>query len=192
MPGRIIAAEDAGHGCSTRNGGQISTSIKPGYAELVRPHGAEQALAILRTGHESSPWTGAFIAQEGIECDFRLCGRFHAAHSQRAYEALRRSINDHAPGFEPNVEWVPRAEQHRELGTNAYHGGVVFMQHAALDPGKYHQGLLDPALAGGVQVVPRCAATALDRDVGMMRVRTARGEIRARQVVIATTATPER
>ena len=27
----VLDAEDAGFGCSTRNGGQISTSIKPGY-----------------------------------------------------------------------------------------------------------------------------------------------------------------
>ena len=27
----VLDAEDAGWGCSTRNGGQISTSVKPGY-----------------------------------------------------------------------------------------------------------------------------------------------------------------
>src|SRR4051794_25603279 len=39
----VIDAEDAGFGCSTRNGGQISTSIKPGYDELVRRHGTATA-----------------------------------------------------------------------------------------------------------------------------------------------------
>src|SRR6476620_1485718 len=46
----LLDAEDAGWGCSTRNGGQISTSIKPGLAELTRRHGAERAAAILREG----------------------------------------------------------------------------------------------------------------------------------------------
>jgi glycine/D-amino acid oxidase-like deaminating enzyme len=182
----VLDAEDAGYGCSTRNGGQISTSIKPGYAELTRRHGVEQAQAILRTGRESLAWTGAFIAGEGIDCDFEVCGRFHAAHSAQAYEKLVRSLEDHAPGFKPPVEIVPRAEQHRELDTDAYHGGVVFTQHASVDPGKYHQGLLDRALAAGAQVIPRCAATALASAGGMKRVRTARGDISARQVVVAT------
>ena len=182
----VLDAKEAGYGCSTRNGGQISTSIKLGYAELTRRYGAEQAAAILRTGRESLAWTGAFIEQEGIDCDFRVCGRFHAAHGPRAYEALLRALDDRAPGFEVPAEVVPRAEQRRELGTDAYHGGVVFTRHASVDPAKYHQGLLDRALAAGVQVVPHCAATALDRDGAVLRLRTARGTIAARQVVVAT------
>ena len=182
----VLDAEDAGYGCSTRNGGQISTSIKPGFAELTRRHGSERAHAILRAGRESLAWTSDFIAREGVNCDFSVCGRFHAAHSAEAYEKLVRSLDDHAPGFKPPVTIVPRAEQHRELGTDAYHGGVVFAQHASLDPGKYHQGLLDRALTAGVQVVPRCAATALNRDGGARRVRTTHGDISAGQAVIAT------
>lgn len=182
----VLDAEDAGFGCSTRNGGQVSTSIKPGFAELVRRHGTEQAHAILRTGRESLAWTGTFIAEEGIDCDFRVCGRFHAAHSARAYEKLVRSLDDHAPGFKAPVEIVPRAEQHRELGTDAYHGGVVFTQHASLDPGKYHQGLLDRAMTAGVRVISHCAATGIAADGGAQRVRTAKGEVQAHQVVVAT------
>lgn len=182
----VLDAEEAGFGCSTRNGGQVSTSIKPGFTELVRRHGPEVAHAILRTGRESLAWTGDFIAREGIDCDFRVCGRFHAAHSQAAYEKLVRSLHDHAPGFKAPVEIVPRPEQRRELGTDAYHGGVVFTQHASLDPGKYHQGLLDRALAAGVRVIPRCKATGLTADSLGQRVRTAQGEVLARQVVVAT------
>lgn len=182
----VLDAEAAGHGCSTRNGGQISTSIKPGYAELVRRHGAEQAQAILRTGRESLAWTGAFIADEGIDCDFTVCGRFHAAHNPRAFESLVRSLDDHAPGSKPPVEVVPRGEQHRELASDAYHGGVVFTRHASVDPGKYHQGLLDRAQAAGARVIPHCAATGLARDRDGHQVQTTRGPIRARQVVVAT------
>jgi len=32
----VVDAEDAGYGCSTRNGGQISTSIKPEYDFLAQ------------------------------------------------------------------------------------------------------------------------------------------------------------
>lgn len=182
----VLDAEDAGFGCSTRNGGQVSTSIKPGFAELVRRHGTEVAHTILRTGRESLAWTGAFIAEEGIDCEFRVCGRFHAAHSAAAYEKLLRSLDDHAPGFKAAVEVVPKSEQRRELGTDAYHGGVVFTQHASLDPGKYHQGLLDRALAAGVRVIPHCRATGVAAESGTQRVRTAKGEVLARKVVVAT------
>ena len=44
----VLDAADAGFGCSTRNGGQVSTSIKPGFAALSRKHGADTACRILR------------------------------------------------------------------------------------------------------------------------------------------------
>ena len=78
----VLDAQDAGWGCSSRNGGQISTSIKPGYAELARRHGSEAAFAILKEGQNALAWIGDFIASESIDCSFQVTGRFHAAKSQ--------------------------------------------------------------------------------------------------------------
>src|SRR6185312_7307818 len=76
----VLDAEDAGWGCSTRNGGQISTSVKPGYDELARRHGAARAFQIVKEGQNSLAWATNFVAREKIDCDFRIVGRFHAAH----------------------------------------------------------------------------------------------------------------
>jgi glycine/D-amino acid oxidase-like deaminating enzyme len=46
----VLDAEDAGWGCSTRNGGQVSSSIKPSYRELEARYGAAAALGIRREG----------------------------------------------------------------------------------------------------------------------------------------------
>ena len=40
----VLDEADAGFGCSSRNGGQISTSIKPQYPELTRRYGADAAM----------------------------------------------------------------------------------------------------------------------------------------------------
>jgi glycine/D-amino acid oxidase-like deaminating enzyme len=182
----ILDAEDAGWGCSTRNGGQISTSIKPGFAELKRRHGAEHAERILREGRRSLEWFGEFVEVEGIDCDFRVAGRFHAAHSPNQYEILVRDAANQPKGLEVPVEVVPRAEQHRELGTDAYFGGVVYTRHAAVDPGRYHRGLLDRVRAAGATVIPHCAVTALDKDGAEFRLGTPRGAVIARKVIVAT------
>ncbi|MSP89821.1 MAG: FAD-binding oxidoreductase [Alphaproteobacteria bacterium] len=182
----VLDAEDAGWGCSTRNGGQISTSIKPGYDELTRRHGPERAAAILREGRNSLAWLGEFIAAERIDCEFRVVGRFHAAHSPGQYEALARSVANQPKGLEVPVHMVPRAEQRTELGTDAYYGGAVFTKHASVDPGLYHAGLLDRATEAGVRVFARCAATGIERDGDRFRVATARGTCTARDVVVAT------
>ena len=84
------------------------------------------------------------------------------------------------------VHVVPRAEQHRELGTDYYHGGVVYEAHASLDPGRYHQGLLQRVLDAGARVVPDCAVTGLQRHGTGFRLATKAGEVLAREVIVAT------
>ena len=182
----VLDAEDAGWGCSTRNGGQISTSIKPDYETLSRRHGREAAFAILKEGHNALAWIGDFIADEGLDCDFKIPGRFHAAHSPRHYERLARAIANQPKGLEVPAHAVPRAEQRNELGTDAYHGGVVFEKHASLDPARFHQELLDRVLGTGATVIPRCAVTGIGSDGGGHRLATRRGDVRAREVIVAT------
>jgi glycine/D-amino acid oxidase-like deaminating enzyme len=182
----VLDAQDAGWGCSTRNGGQISTSVKHGYDALTRRFGADRAFRIVKEGQNSLAWAAAFVAEEGIDCDFRIAGRFHAAHNPARYEALARQIAAQHKGLEVAAHMVPRAEQHSELGTDAYFGGVLCEHHASVDPGRFHQGMLDRARAAGATVIPHCAATALHQDGGMWRVDCARGSVVASNVVVAT------
>ena len=182
----VIDAEDAGWGCSTRNGGQVSTSIKPGYDELARRHGPQRAFGILREGQKSLAWIADFIGKEGIDCDFGQVGRFHAAHNAAQYEALATKVTQQPKGLEVRAHVVTRREQRTELGSDAYWGGVVYEQHCSVHPARYHQGLLERALAAGVQMAPRCPASAIDKQGQRFQVRTARGSVVARNVVVAT------
>lgn len=182
----VLDAEDAGWGCSTRNGGQISTSVKPDFASLSARHGAVRAAEIIREGQASLAWIGAFVAQEGIDCDFRVVGRFHAAHTPGQYEALARRVREQPKGLEVAAHVVPRAEQRRELGTDAYFGGVVYERHASVDPARLHQGLLTRVLAAGAQIAARCPVLGLRREGAGWEVATPRGVVRARDVVVGT------
>lgn len=182
----VIDSGDMGHGCSTRNGGQISTSIKPTLEILTQKVGLEKAKAIRQEGVNALNWIEDFVGREGIDCDLRRVGRFHAAHTPAQYEALAKSaeLGRRQEGIDAVV--VPQEEQRRELGTDTYFGGVVYTRHASLHPAKYHRGLLDKVAVAGAILVPHCAATALVDEKGGMRVVTAKGEIRAKDVVVAT------
>lgn len=182
----VFDAEDAGWGCSTRNGGQISTSIKPDYETLARRHGGEAAFAIIREGQKALTWIGDFIAEEGIDCDFQVPGRFHAAHSPRHYERLARAIANQPNGLAVPAHAVPRGDQRREIGSDAYFGGVVFEKHACLDPGRFHQGLLERVLGVGASVMPHCPVTGIENDGTSHTLITERGSVRAREVIVAT------
>lgn len=184
----VLDAEAVGFGCSTRNGGQISTAVKPGYRALRARHGEAAARAILAEGEASLDFTGRFVDEEGIDCDFRVCGRFHAAHSAAAYRRLLREREETPPDVLQEAEVVPRAAQRREIGTDAYHGGLVYPQHAALDPARYHAGLLARVREAGARVTGHCAALDIAGEAPALRVQTPRGEVRASDVIVATNA----
>lgn len=187
----VLDAEAAGWGCSSRNGGQISTSIKPKYEALSARFGSARAFGILGEGRQALDWIGRFVEAEQLDCDFRVCGRFHAAHNPAQYEKLGRALSMEPAGLESGGHLVPRAEQRSELGSDAYHGGMVYPRHAVLDPGRYHLGLLERVQAAGATVATHCPAEAIRREgrageAGAFEVATPRGTIRARKVVIAT------
>jgi glycine/D-amino acid oxidase-like deaminating enzyme len=181
----VLDAEQAGWGCSTRNGGQISTSIKPPVEDLARRHGAERARAIHNEGRTALEWIEELVRREGLDCDFQRKGRFHAAHTPEQFAALvGRVETQRAEGIEAHL--VPRAEQRSELGTDAYHGGVVYSRHAALHPAKFHNGLLSRVIEAGAQVVPHCPVLAIERTATGFKLRTPAGSVAARDVVVAT------
>ncbi|MFV0383382.1 NAD(P)/FAD-dependent oxidoreductase [Paracoccus sp. (in: a-proteobacteria)] len=182
----MLDAQAIGQGCSTRNGGQISNSVKPGLAELTRRHGAETAARIIADGFASRAFIEGFVRAEGLDCGFQVCGRFHAAHSARAFAALKAAGEQQPPAFTTPVTIIPRKAQRAEIGSDYYHGGVVYHDHAAIDPGRYHRALVDLALRAGVMLVPQTRATALSPDADGATVTTTRGTIRARDVILAT------
>ena len=187
--GRSVAVFDAGalgQGCSTRNGGQLSTSIKPGYGALVARYGEKAARAILEDGIASRRFTEAFVREEGIDCDFRVAGRFHAAHSPRAQAALVAGLEAAPEDLRPRATVVPRASQAAEIGSDACHGGAVFHDHAELDPGRYHAGLLARAAEAGATLHAGTEVTALDEAADGVTLATSKGAVRARDVVLAT------
>ncbi|WP_424929786.1 NAD(P)/FAD-dependent oxidoreductase [Amaricoccus tamworthensis] len=183
----IVLERDAlGQGCSTRNGGQISISIKSDLKELTVKHGADTARRILQDGHASRAYIEEFVKTEGLDCDFRTSGRFHAAHSAAAFRDLRATIENQPKEFERQITLIPRTEQRRELGTDFYHGGAVYHDVAEIDPGRYHAGLIALCRKAGVSIHPKTPATLLDSDHKGATVTTPRGPIKTRDVVIAT------
>lgn len=182
----VLDAEAAGWGCSSRNGGQVSPSIKPDFATLSKRHGPEAARAILTEGRDSLAWMGDFMRQEGLDCGWRVSGRFHAAHNPARFEALARAVEAEPKALAQPARIVPRAEQGAEIGSDAYHGGVVYERHALLDPGRYHLGLLERVRAAGARIAAHCPVEGLHREADGFEVHTARGRLRAREVVLAT------
>lgn len=182
----VVDAEQAGWGCSTRNGGQISTSVKSDLAELSRKYGASKARDILHEGKRSLDWIYEFVSNRNLDCDFVKAGRFHAAHNPRQFDKLAAAAKDQVRGLETDAVVIPRDQQHKELGTDVYYGGVLLPRHCSLHPGKYHAELVRLALEAGVQFVTGCQVTSINGQQGSWKIGAALGQVIAGSVVLAT------
>ena len=60
----VIDSGEPGYGCSTRNGGQISTSVKPSQGKLEAKYGQDRARAIRHEGENALEWIEEFIKTE--------------------------------------------------------------------------------------------------------------------------------
>ena len=182
----VLDAQDAGWGGSSRNGGQVSPSIKPSFQELSRKYGEEPARELLKEGNNALKWIGDFIQEENIDCDFKRVGRYYGAHSLSQFKHLEKIINEQPEGLQLDVNLIPKSQQHTEIGSDFYHGGIVHKNHASLDPARFHQGLLEGALTSGAQIKTHCAVNKIEKKGGIFQIHTEAGTMSAREVVVAT------
>jgi glycine/D-amino acid oxidase-like deaminating enzyme len=189
---QVFDKQHPGEGASTRNGGITSGNLRPSHAKLIRSFGEERAMAILAEAKAAREDLYRFIAEEKIDCDFALTGRFSGAAAQRDYERLAREAEtlNRTLGIEAYA--VPESEQRSVLGTDFYHGGAVRMDIGGLHPAKLHAGMLRLALAAGATIHSETAVNGMRRDGDAHEVLTARGHVRARDVIVAVNGYTDR
>ena len=182
----VLEKGPIGAGCSTRNGGQVSSSIKPELDKLAGRHGEDLARRIRAEGYAALTHIESMIAAEGIDCDWRKTGRYIAAHSPKQFQGLEQWAEARHRAGEPEVTLIPQADQQRELGSDRYFGGAVSPFNGAVHPAKLHAGLLAVAEGAGVTVQGGREVTGITRDGAGFSVRVGGETVAARKVLIAT------
>jgi glycine/D-amino acid oxidase-like deaminating enzyme len=181
----VLDAGAIGAGCSSRNGGQVAYSIKPSFHSLRKRFGTDIAFGICREGLDAVAYLRSLATKE-IDCGWREDGCFFGAHTARHFAAMVREAENQTRGLEQRIDIVAKADQHREIASDFYHGGCVYPDDASVDPTRLLLALLRRALDSGASVVDRCPVEAISRTRDGFEVSTARGIVRARQVLLAT------
>ncbi|WP_270937633.1 NAD(P)/FAD-dependent oxidoreductase, partial [Falsiroseomonas oryzae] len=135
----VLDRQAIGWGASSRNGGALSGAASLGRAKSDVTKGLDPRLLaeMVEEAEASFEALEALIAREGIDCAYRRCGRFVAAHSEAAMDTLAKRaelLNRAAPGA---AELIPRARLAEELDTPRYHGGLAIRRAAGLHPARY-------------------------------------------------------
>jgi glycine/D-amino acid oxidase-like deaminating enzyme len=187
-PGLSIAVIEAGLcgcGASGKNGGKAHGywAALQGMSNSI---GDDGALAVARAGTVAQDAIRAFATAPGRDVWWRESGnlRVSAAPAQDAKiagyvdTARRLGVPDTARELTP-FEVAARCR------SPAFRGGVFLQEGANVHPARLARALRTAAIEAGVRLYENTAMIGLDKGAPN-RVRTARGQIIARDIVLAT------
>jgi glycine/D-amino acid oxidase-like deaminating enzyme len=182
----VLDSGPIGGGCSSRNGGHVSFSVKPSHEALSVKHGRVIADRLYAEGLEAMTSLSAYVRDEQVSCDWRRVGGFVGAHTPSHYNRLVREAEHQVAGFELPFEVIPKTRQREEIDSPLYHGGVLYPDEMAVHPLKLMVSLYERAVRAGAQFRSHCAVQAIKKGETGFDVLTADGVVNARQVLIAT------
>ncbi|MYZ46385.1 NAD(P)/FAD-dependent oxidoreductase [Propylenella binzhouense] len=186
--GRSVVLLEAGRlaaGASGRNGGQLHSGQRQDVLWLETHFGYGRALALWRFGEAAKAHVLGLIDRFGIECNLQR-GLIHALHKPGLVIEAKEHVEALGDRYSYPVEYLGREETAAALGSRAYFGAIRDPGGAHLDPLRLAHGLARAAVSAGAALHEESAATALSRHGAGPLVRTARGEVRARHVIVAT------
>ena len=126
------------------------------------------------------------IKTEGIDCDLQPTGRIQLAWSEADFTAQKRLAEVARDKGGVDCKVLGRNDIGNEIRTEQYFGGLLFPEHCAIHPQKFHTNLLARCLTRGVSVTGNCSAKAIKRTGQGFEVQAGGHRIRAKRVLLAT------
>jgi glycine/D-amino acid oxidase-like deaminating enzyme len=186
----VLEADTIGFGASGRNGGFLLGSLTHGVANGLTRFG-DEIDALERLGRENLAGLRADLERHGIDCDLELTGDLVAILEPYQDAWLEEDAELLRP-YGHDVEVLDGPAMRAEVDSPTYRGGLWDRTDAGLvDPGRLVDGLRAAAQRLGVRVFEHTRAEQLrDAPGGALAVECAGGRVRARRVLLATSAFP--
>jgi len=183
----VFEAALVGNAASGRNGGMCNNGFAQDYYTLSTTLGTERANILYRAFDAGVSKVESLIAEEGIDCNFKRVGKLKLAAKPEHYDKLARSQALMAKECDPDTFMLNREQVRDEVGSDMYHGGLVFSKSAGMHVGRYGQGLAEAAARRGAKIYENTPVLGLRRKAGSMHeVQTPRGSVVAKQVFLAS------
>jgi glycine/D-amino acid oxidase-like deaminating enzyme len=173
---------------SGRNGGHVNNGTSVGFAGLATRLGTERARSIYHAYDAAVDTVERIVRTEQIACDFRRSGKIKLAAKPAHYDAMVRDFEALQRDADPETDLVPAARIREEIGSDLFHGGLVYRKSAQMHVARFGAGLADAAARRGARIHENAPVTGIDRMSEAWRVSTPRGSINAKQVLLATGA----
>lgn len=182
----VVEAETVGHGASGRNGGQICTGFSSGQEKIAAQLGKEDARRCFALAEEAKVLLKERITRYGIDCNLRW-GYLHVLPKPNRVDSLKEWKAEWDELGYADTEIISKAELEEKLGTRAYHGALREGGAGHFHPLNYCLGLARAAASAGAAIHEGSRAVEVDTGEKPF-VRTARGRVNAKFVIIACNA----
>jgi glycine/D-amino acid oxidase-like deaminating enzyme len=183
----IVEAIEPGWGASGRNNGQvIPTLSRPDPDDIVARHGAagERFVALLR---DSAAVLFDIARRYQIAAEQEQAGWVQPVHSPGRMAIAERRVRQWSK-FGAPVALLSREQTRQMLGSDAWFGGFWNRSGGHINPLALSRGLARAVLDRGGRIYARSPAIGFERSNGRWLVRTEKGEISGRALVVATNA----
>lgn len=183
----LLEAQGPGWGASGRNGGQVISCFKEDPENLNARLGSDMGERMSRVGANGGALVAELIERYEIDCAYRRDGWILGLHGEAKLKAMESRARQWQARGRP-VSLLGRDETAALLGTDIYEGGYHDPEGGALNPLSFARGLAAAAIRQGAKIHTDSTAIEITREHGNWSVRTNRGKVMARQVVVATGA----
>jgi glycine/D-amino acid oxidase-like deaminating enzyme len=188
----VLEARTLGWGASSRNGGMVLTGLKLEVAELMARYGLAAAQRMFAASLAALDCVEQIVGEEHIDCAFERTGHVLLAYKPAHFHAMMHEATLLERSFGHATRAVPRGELRSEIGSDAYHGGLVDEASAGVDPARYVAGLARAAMRAGALLFDQTPVAQIRRDGAAWRLATSRGPVRAGAVIMSTGAYTDR
>ena len=183
----VIEAMEPGWGASGRNNGQvIPTLSRPDPDDIIARHGAvgERFVALLR---DSASTLFDLARRYRIHAEQEQAGWVQPVHSPGRIKIAERRVQQWSK-FGASVELLSREQTQAMLGSDAWYGGFWNRTGGHINPLALARGLARVVLHQGGSIFPRSPVISFERVNNRWVVKTEKGQISARALILATNA----
>lgn len=183
----ILEGNEIGSAASGRNNGLvISHHSKASPSEFEAIYGKVHGDRYNRMVADSAGVAFGLMQRFGIDAHQVQEGWIQPAHSEATLSRARQ-FHDEWKAFGAHVSWLDKAEVTARIGSS-YLGGWMVHNSGHINPFAMTVGLAGALEREGVKIFENSRATGIEKDAAGWRVRTASGNVTAREVVLATNA----
>ena len=181
----VLEAATVGAGASGRCGGQVLYGARQTRLELQAQFGAQAGARVHALGAAAAERAFALIRSQGLRCDASQAGSIYAADSAAGLAEVRAKFSAlRAAGVD--AQFLERQALSQRLGSDAYCGAYFNPLAGSVQPLSLVRELARVALAAGASIYERSSVLSIARHGADWCVRTERGQVVARRVLLAT------